>query len=195
MKATGKGSNPATHCRFDLAERKRRIAMQRITTKVLFVLAVITLVGGIVWAASPHYKKAPQCVDNGSTVTCSGSIAGLGNGDVRVDVTFDQQDGSTGTTICTSPGGNDSPGQNPAVPVNVSGSQLITRVKNGNVTFSVTTDPPPAPTAASAGCANPNWSARFDDITFHGGTLTIRQDDGTGTFLTVASLTIDPLFP
>jgi hypothetical protein len=154
-----------------------------------------------VWVAlaeSPHYKKAPQCVDNGLTVTCTGSISGLGNGNILVTVGFTNADGSTGTTTCTNPGGSTKvPGQNPAVPVTASGSALITNPKNGTATFTVTTTAPANPTPQEAGCPGANWTAAINDITFHGGTLTVQQESvqGSGNFILVTSLTVSPLFP
>jgi hypothetical protein len=174
--------------------------MKRIFSSMLPMLALFVLASITVWvalAASPHYKKAPQCVDNGITVTCTGSISGLGNGDIKVTVAFTNADGSTGTTTCTNNGGNQAPGQNPAVPVSASGSALITNPKNGTATFTVTTNPPANPTAQVAGCPSATWTAAIDNVTFHGGTLTVSQEDvqGSGNFILITSLTISPLFP
>ena len=158
--------------------------MRHITTKVFFVLAVLTILGGIVWAASPHYKKGPTVVDNGFTATATGSITGLRNGDVIVRLSFPN---ATGTTTCTNQGGNTAPGQNPAVPAATSGSVLIQDPKNGNLSFTVTTTPPPNPTPQAAGCPNGNWTAAFDNITFGNGTLTVEQEtfQGSGIFVVV----------
>jgi hypothetical protein len=185
---TGKGQIRNT-LPVHLAERKRRKAMRHITTKVFFVLAVLTMVGGIVWAASPHYKKGPTVVDNGFTATATGSITGLGNGDVIVTLSFPQ---ATGTTTCTNPGGNTAPGQNPAVPAATSGSVLIEDPKNGNLSFTVTTTPPPNPTPQAAGCPNGQWTAAFDNITFGTGTLTVAQEipADSGNFQVVLTNTV-----
>jgi hypothetical protein len=160
-------------------------------------LAGILLFVAIALAQSPHYKKFPTCTASDLTVTCTGAISGLGNGNVMVNVGFTQADGSTGTTICTNAGGNSAPGQNPGVPVSVTGSVLISNPKNGNVTFTVTTNPPANPTPQQAGCPNGNWTAAFDTVTFHGGTLTVSQEQvqGSGDFFTLSALTISPLFP
>lgn len=148
---------------------------ERKTNSILTLLAVISVTVGVAWAASPHYKRGPNCVDNGSTATCTGAIAGLGNGDVVVDLAFPN---ATGTTTCSNPQGHQSPGQNPGVPADVSGSALITKVKNGTVSFTVTTDAPTNPTWDAAGCPNSQWTASFNNITFNTGTLTVNQGGG-----------------
>ncbi len=161
--------------------------MRRTTITLLTLLAVASIAVMAVWASSVHYKKGPTVSDNGLTATATGTIAGLGNGDVIVTLSFPN---ATGTTTCTNPGGNEAAGQNPATPAPVSGSALITKVKNGTVSFVVTTDVPPNPSSAAAGCPNGNWSAAFNDLTFGTGTLTIKQDDGTGNFVTVLTTSV-----
>jgi hypothetical protein len=61
--------------------------------------------------------------------------------------------------------------------VTVTGSQSIpaTEIKNGNVAFNVTTNPPPQPTPAQAGCPNNNWTAQITDLTFKTATITVEQ--------------------
>ena len=158
--------------------------MRRTTISLLTLVMLICSAMVGVWAASPHYKKGPSVVDNGLTATATGALAGLGNGNVIVTLSFPN---ATGTTICSNKGGTDAPGQNPAVPAPVSGSQFITDVKNGTLAFVVTTLPPPNPSSAAAGCPNPNWTASFDDITFGAGTITVQQEtfQGSGVFVVV----------
>ena len=145
--------------------------MRRISiTLALLVMASITT--GVALAQSPHYKKGPSCVDNGLTATCTGTVAGLGNATVTIDLEFPN---ATGTTICSNPGGQQVPGQNPATPAPVSGSASVSNIKNGTLSFTVTTNPPTNPTPQAAGCPNGNWSATFSNITFGSGTLTLFQ--------------------
>jgi hypothetical protein len=142
-------------------------------------LTVLLLVGMTATAAladSPHFKKgSPTFTDNGTTLTASGDIAGLGNGDVRIRIL------STGTPTagCVNPGtGEHRPGgQQPAVVV--SGTQDIAgnQIKNGTLHFNVTTDEPTPPSSAkAAGCPNDNWTVVIDDVSFTDNTLCVYQD-------------------
>ena len=100
--------------------------MRRITISLLTLVALTSTAMVAVWAASPHYKKGPTVADNGLTATATGSLAGLGNGNVIVTLSFPN---ATGTTTCSNKGGSQAAGQNPATPAAVSGSQFITPVQ------------------------------------------------------------------
>ena len=139
---------------------------------------VLGLSATVAVAASVHFKqnRKPTIVDNGLTATVSGALAGLGNGDIMVTVTAE----GVGSTILTSPGGNAAPGQN-KVPFTLVGTQSIpaSEIKNGNVSFSVTTEAPKTPTPKEAGAPNNNWSVTLTDVQFTGYTLTVEQDGQT----------------
>jgi hypothetical protein len=115
-------------------------------------------------------SSAPCSPDNGTTLSASGSVAGLGNDDVTVLLNAR----GTGTIVCTNPAGNVAPGQ--TRDVNVSGSQTITDVKNGRVNFNVTTAEPVAPPDA---CPNPKWTARVTNVDFNSATLIVQQGGET----------------
>jgi hypothetical protein len=163
--------------------------MRRITITLFSLLAMASIAMVAVRAGNPHYKRGPSVVDNGFTATATGSVAGLGNGDIIVTLSFPN---ATGTTTCTNPGGNQAAGQNPATPAATSGSQFVDNPKNGNLSFTVTTSPPPNPSPQAAGCPNGNWSAAFDNITFGAGTLTIQQEtfQGSGVYQTVLTTNV-----
>jgi hypothetical protein len=59
----------------------------------------------------------------------------------------------------------------------VTGGESIpaTEIKNGNLAFSVTTEPPAQPTAKQAGCPNNTWTAAITDIDFTSATITVKQ--------------------
>lgn len=148
----------------------------------LVVLATAGACGILASAAmAAHFTKkgAPACTDTGTTLVCSGELAGLGNEDLVIDLTSDAQ----ATFLCGTPGnGKTAPGAN-KVPLQVGGSQTISggAIKNGRAAFSVSA-PGEAPTATpqEAGCPNGNWQViRIVDIDFADVVLTIQQAGAT----------------
>ena len=97
----------------------------------------------------------PTFTGNGLT-SATGALAGLGNGDVLVNLAMTANANAT----CTNPAGaNQPPGQDP-VPVSLSGSEAIpaSEVKNGTVAFKLTTNPPVTPIPGAPGCPNSHWT-------------------------------------
>src|SRR5512132_70702 len=141
--------------------------MRRVTTVAALFLALMGLTAQSALAANGHFKAKPPLTffDNGKTLTVSGALTGLGNGDVRVTISATAQP----VAGCVNPGtGEHRPaGQQPAV-VQLTGTQDIPndQIKNGNVPFSVTTVEPTLPTPKQAGCPNNNWTVVLDDVIF-----------------------------
>src|SRR5256885_904214 len=142
----------------------------RSMLKKTYALMVGALLGWSVLAlaANVHFKggpgSGPSFTDNGLTLTGSGSLAGLGSGDVLI--VWAASANPTGG--CCPPGGScKGPGQNPAR-VQVTGSQAIptSEVKNGNVSFSVTTQPPTTPIPGAPDCPNSSWTETITDMAF-----------------------------
>src|ERR1051325_8693758 len=91
---------------------KRRI-------RVATALSVFVLVGVLV-AANPHFIGSPTITDNGTTLTASGTVAGLGNagGTANIQLLAD----ATATTVCHNPSGKIAPGQTKTLSISASGT-------------------------------------------------------------------------
>ncbi|MDQ3991731.1 MAG: hypothetical protein M3245_05420 [Actinomycetota bacterium] len=144
-------------------------------------LVLALTVAGPAMGQNVHFKggrnAGPTFTDNGLTLSASGALAGLGNQDVLI--TLEAIGNPTAT--CTNPSGkNQPPGQNPA-PVTVTGSEAIpaAEVKNGNVTFFVTTEPPESPIPGAPDCPNRRWTETITDMAFTSAVLTVEQPAGT----------------
>jgi hypothetical protein len=140
---------------------------------VLFAVIAVLVFATTAAAANPQFRRngSPTLTDNGSTLSITAAMTGLGNGNLDVDIAW------TGTTIgntCTSPGGNDAPGQNPATPVGGTASFSFAPSKNGNVVISGSTTAPTI-TPQQAGCPNGHWSASYTDVVFTSAHVTIDQ--------------------
>ena len=113
--------------------------MRRILFVTLVSVTALTLAGAAAAQTSgAHFTKngSPVCTDIGTQLECTAEIAGLGGETVVATVSANGT--ATGLT-CTSPGGNEAPGQNPAVPVTAGGSQTIQNPKNGRANIDVKT--------------------------------------------------------
>jgi hypothetical protein len=136
--------------------------------------------------ASPHFRHGgtPVCTisTSGSTssTTCTGSLTGLGGGDLTIAVTV------SGFAVyqCQNHGGNIAPGQNRVLegptttPTNISGNEI----KNGNLTF--TTDPAVLSAAttvsgSAAGCPGSSWTGVNPTLTVTSIELAITQGGNT----------------
>jgi hypothetical protein len=165
----------------------------RRTTLFVLVLLVSGLTASVALAASVHLKGGknaePSFSDGGLTLSASGDLAGLGNGDVLVTLTAT----ADVTASCINPGTGEHrpPGQNPA-PITVTGSQAIPEeeIKNGNTPFSVETVAPPSTIAGAPDCPNTNWTETIDDLSFTSATITVEQPPGT--VVLIVSCTFSP---
>jgi hypothetical protein len=141
-----------------------------------FVAAAALSFAGIAAAqtSGAHFTKGgtPVCTDIGTQLRCTAEVAGLGNETVIATVSANGT--ATGLTCTTPSGSNQSPGQNPAVPVTSSGSQTITNIKNGRASVDVRSATPTV-NAKAAGCPNNSWIVTVADVTFTTYTLTISQ--------------------
>ncbi len=145
----------------------------KLSFVMLSVTVMLALSVSVAFASSVHIKDTTlRFFDNGLTLTASGSLAGLGNGDVVVTDTA----AANPTATCANKGTNEAPGQNPA-PITVTGSEGIpnSQIKNGNTPFSVTTNAPQSPVPGAPDCPNPNWTETITDMAFTSATIRVYQ--------------------
>jgi hypothetical protein len=152
--------------------------MRRIAI-ISAALVVVVFAATAAVASNVHFKakSGPTFADQGLVLNATGGLTGLGNGDVLITLTASGQPTST----CTNPSGaNQPPGHNPAV-VQVGGQQAIpaSEVKNGNVSFNVTTQAPQTPIPGAPDCPGPKWTETITDVSFSGfsATITVRQNN------------------
>src|SRR5436309_4364585 len=131
----------------------RSMGLALVSLMAIGLMAAPMALGSSVHLKGGHNAE-PAFTDNGLTLTETGELAGLGNGDVLVTLTAT----ANPTATCGNPGSNtwQAPGQNPAE-VTVTGTVSIpdSEIKNGNTPFSVTTDAPTTPVPGSPDCPNP----------------------------------------
>jgi hypothetical protein len=141
-------------------------------------MVIVATLATIAVASSVHFKHgSPSFIDNGLTLTAVGVLAGLGNEDIVVALTAD----ANPTATCSNPSGaNQPPGHNPA-PVQVTGSEAIPagEIKNGNVAFNVSTQPPTSPIPGAPDCPNSNWTEAITDMSFTCADVQVQQPPGT----------------
>jgi hypothetical protein len=164
--------------------------------KAIIGLVVVLALGttaAVAVAASPHFKKGgePVCTVSGGTssksVTCTATLAGLGNEDLHITTTVR----GFARYTCVNGGGNAAPGQNKVLigPVVAPTTIPASAIKNGSVTFTTNPAVLTAPTTVSgtqAGCPNNNWTGVNPRVTVTSITLRISQG-GTLLFTCTAS--------
>ncbi len=153
--------------------------MFKATVGLLVVIGLLAATA-VASAGNVHLKGGanaePSFTDNGNSLSASGEIAGLGNGDVVITVV------ATGnvTSTCTNPAGaTQPPGQNPA-PITLTGVQEIpsTEVDNGNTPFNVSTTEAGPTIQGAPDCPNRRWTETIDDVAFTSATITVEQPEG-----------------
>jgi hypothetical protein len=145
---------------------------------VIGVLAVAALAfPSAASAQSGHFVGTPTCTDEGTTVECSGKVAGLGGTTFTILVSAQ----GTASVTCTNPGGNVAPGQ--SFDFTAAGqSGPFPTPRNGQARFTVSTNAPSAPPGS---CPNPMWTATVTDVAFTTATITLFEDSNVSDTITV----------
>jgi hypothetical protein len=128
-------------------------------------------------AQSGHFVGTPTCTDEGTTVECSGKVAGLGGTTFTITVSAP----GTASVTCTNPAGNVAPGQSFSTTVAGTSGPFATP-RNGQARFTVESDTPTAPPGS---CPNPKWTATVTDVTFGPATITLFEDSTVSDTITV----------
>jgi hypothetical protein len=159
--------------------------MRRIA---IAVTALGTLVG-LAFGAAPAYAQsghfvtgggnAPECTDEGTTVACTGKVAGLGGTTFEITI----EAAGIASVECTNPGGNVAPGQDTAVTV-AGTTEPQPTPRNGQFVFAVETDDP-EPLPPTPTCPNDQWTPNIVDVAFTEATLTLLEDGVVSDVVTV----------
>jgi hypothetical protein len=148
--------------------------MKRLVIALAAVIALFGLTAAPAYAQSGHFIEkgagAPACTDEGTTVECTGKVAGLGGTTFEITIVAP----GIASVECTNPGGNVAPGQDTAVTVaGTTGPQPTPR--NGAFVFTIQTDDP-EPLPPTPTCPNNQWTPDIVDVTFTTATLTLFED-------------------
>ncbi|MBA3546141.1 MAG: hypothetical protein H0T76_06650 [Nannocystis sp.] len=137
--------------------------MRTATTKFTALL-IAGLIAPTVALAAPKFQNGVTITDTGTALVVTGTIIGVGNETVTVDLDAD----ATVETICLNPKGKDVPGQTKMTTVDAEAD--ISPTKNGKIIINVAT------AAVTPGtCPNVQWEPIVGDVTFANVTLTIEQ--------------------
>ena len=138
---------------------------------------------GVASAQSGHFVtgggNAASCTDQGTTVECSGKVAGLGGTTFEITV----EAPGIASVECTNPGGNVAPGQDTAVDVAGTSGPLPTP-RNGQFQFAVESDDP-EPLPPTPTCPNARWTPNIVDVEFGDATLSLFENGALSDQITV----------
>lgn len=151
--------------------------MKRFLGITLVALAVALGFPTAALAQSGHFVQTQTCRDTGTTVQCSGKVAGLGGTTFEITVEAD----GVASVECTNPGGNVAPGQDFDFTAEGSSDELPTP-RNGQFKYSVETNETDAPAGS---CPNDSWTANVIDVEFTSATITLTEDGVVSDTVTV----------
>jgi hypothetical protein len=160
-------------------QKPKTLEKQMKRPLVVVVLGFMLVLGfpAAALAQSGHFVGEPTCVDQGTTLRCTGKVAGLGGTTFQIDVAAP----GVATVECTNPAGNVAPGQTFSTTTTGTSGPLATP-RNGQFRFNVVTV---TPTAPAGSCPNPQWTATVTDVEFGDATITLREDSTISDQVTV----------
>jgi hypothetical protein len=151
--------------------------MKRIIGIAFVALAIVLGFPSTALAQSGHFVGTPTCTDQGTTVECSGKVAGLGGTTFSITV----EASGVATVECTNPAGNVAPGQTfTTTSTGSTGPQPTPR--NGQFRFNLESV---TPTAPAGSCPNPQWTAEVVDVEFGDASITLRENGTVSDTITV----------
>jgi hypothetical protein len=108
--------------------------------KVVCLVALLTLVAAVTWADNPHFIRATAALDNDDNLVVSWKEAGLGS---NVVVQYTASADATAEFQCVNRGGQCPQASNKqSVEGPVSATGAFSSGKNGQITASLTVEPP-----------------------------------------------------
>lgn len=146
--------------------------MKKRILSILTVLLVATMMTSTVSAGgNVRFSGGANSVEwSLGSLVAKGALI-LGNTNVKVVL---EASGEPVVT-CTNQGSNPAPGQNPPN-VSATGAQFLQeRTKNGKSPFDVKATPPETLPGSQGGCANDNWTAHIDFISWEDAKITVKS--------------------
>ena len=141
---------------------------------ILAAVVVTLAITASLAMAAITFHSGPNVSFSGSTATATFNISGLGNVPASGQLVLQGYSSYT----CTNKGGNEAPGQNPAVDFTAGGSAVGVVDKNGRASIDATTTLPSV-SARDAGCPNGKWTVTVGDVIFNSYSFTITQGQQT----------------
>jgi hypothetical protein len=136
---------------------------------------LVAVIAAPAFAQSGHFVGTPTCTDQGTTLQCTGKVAGLGGTTFELQVSAP----ATVTTECKNPAGNVAPGQTKETTATGTSGPVPTP-RNGQYRFTVTTATP-----TPGACPNPKWTGTVTDVTFGDATVTLLEGGVPSDTITV----------
>jgi len=139
------------------------ISKKQVIVPAFAAALVLMMTPTMAFAQNAHFVGEPSCeVISSGALKCSGKIAGLGNTE---EVTAFLQADVTATFACDNPGpGVHIPPGQPTDSHPIQGDQTTLPVRNGQTTFTLTTDAPQP--SGDFSCPNDRWKVVLQDVEY-----------------------------